>query len=87
MRNGPQLRLTPKALLVALVSACYPLSGLAAAGKVEFSVGNVVAVGPDGRSRPLSKGQDIDTGDTIQTGNGRAQVRFIDGGFIEQIAG
>jgi hypothetical protein len=41
-----------------------------------------VAVGPDGRSRPLSKGTDIDTGDTIQTGDGRAQVRFIDGGFI-----
>jgi hypothetical protein len=82
MRNVPQLRLTPKALLVALVSACYPLSGFAAAGKVEFAVGNVVAVGPDGRSRPLTKGTDIDTGDTIQTGSGRAQVRFIDGGFI-----
>lgn len=82
MRYVPQLRLTPKALLVALVSACYPLSGLAAAGKVEFAIGNVVAVGPDGRSRPLAKGEDIDTGDTIQTGNGRAQVRFIDGGFV-----
>jgi hypothetical protein len=82
MRYVPQLRLTPQALLVALMSACYPLTGLAAAGKVEFAVGNVVAVGPDGRSRPLSKGTDIDTGDTIQTGDGRAQVRFIDGGFI-----
>jgi len=82
MYNVPQLRPTPQALLVALISACYPLSGLAAAGKVEFAVGNVVAVGPDGRSRPLTKGTDIDTGDTIQTGNGRAQVRFIDGGFI-----
>jgi hypothetical protein len=82
MRYVPQLRLTPQALLVALVSACYPLTGLAAAGKVEFAVGNVVAVGPDGRSRPLAKGTDIDTGDTIQTGDGRIQVRFIDGGFI-----
>lgn len=82
MPNASKFALTPKALLVALISACYPLSALAAAGKVEFVIGNVAVIGPDGRSRPLTKGADIDAGDTIQTGNGRAQVRFIDGGFI-----
>lgn len=83
MQNTTQLRLTPKALLLAFISACYPLAGFAAtAGKVEFSVGNVTAIGGDGRSRPLAKGEDINTGDTIQTGDGRAQVRFTDGGFI-----
>lgn len=82
MSNAQHLRLAPRALLLALISACYPMTALAAAGKVEFVVGNVAAIGPDGRSRPLAKGADIDTGDTIQTGDGRAQVRFIDGGFI-----
>jgi len=82
MHKPPMLALTPQALLVALISACYPLSALAAAGKVEFVIGNVQAIGPDGRSRSLAKGADIDAGDTIQTGNGRAQVRFVDGGFI-----
>jgi predicted RNA-binding protein with TRAM domain len=83
MRTPNRFRLTPKALLLALISACYPLAALSAtAGKVEFSVGNVNAVGTDGRSRPLAKGEEINIGDTIQTGDGRAQVRFSDGGFI-----
>lgn len=82
MRNAPMFTLTPKALLIAFVSACYPISALAAAGKVEFVVGNVQAIGPDGRSRALTKGADIDAGDTIQTNTGRTQVRFLDGGFI-----
>lgn len=82
MSNVQHLRLAPRALLLALISASYPMTALAAAGKVEFVVGNVAAIGPDGRSRPLAKGADIDAGDTIQTGDGRAQVRFIDGGFI-----
>lgn len=83
MSHTTQLRLTPKALLLAFVSACYPLAGLAAvAGKVEFSIGNVTAVGVDGRSRLLAKGEEISTGDTIQTGDGRTQVRFTDGGYI-----
>ena len=82
MSNAQHHRLAPRALLLALISACYPMTAFAAAGKVEFVVGNVAAIGPDGRSRPLAKGADIDAGDTIQTGDGRAQVRFIDGGFI-----
>lgn len=82
MPNVQHHRLAPRALLLALISAYYPMTALAAAGKVEFVVGNVAAIGPDGRSRPLAKGADIDAGDTIQTGDGRAQVRFIDGGFI-----
>jgi len=82
MSNVQHHRLAPRALLLALISAYYPMSALAAAGKVEFVVGNVAAIGQDGRSRPLAKGADIDAGDTIQTGDGRAQVRFIDGGFI-----
>lgn len=83
MRNATPFRLTRKTLLLAFVSACYPLAGLAAvAGKVEFSIGNAVAISADGRSRPLAKGEEISTGDTIQTGDGRAQVRFTDGGYI-----
>lgn len=82
MSHALQFRVTPKAMLVALISACYPMTVFAEAGKVEFVVGNVTATGTDGRSRPLNKGADIDAGDTILTGTGRAQVRFTDGGFI-----
>lgn len=70
-------------VLLAVLTALYGTGAFAApAGKVEFVTGNVVAVASDGKSRPLSKGAEINAGDTIQTGTGRAQLRFSDGGFM-----
>ncbi len=70
-------------MLLMMALACCPRAGLAAsAGKVEFAVGHVTAQGADGRSRSLTKGAEINAGDTIQTGDGRAQLKFADGGYI-----
>ncbi len=51
-------------------------------GHLAFVAGKVSAIGADGQSRLLKKGSDIAPGETIDTGDGRAQVRFSDGAFV-----
>jgi len=71
------------AVLMAALAAAFPLTGQAAgAARVDFATGDVKALTPDGRSRTLDKGAEIATGETIDTGNGRAQVRFTDGAQV-----
>jgi FecR-like protein len=82
MNNQPVFRLNRQALIAALISAAFPIASHAAAGRVEFAMGNVTALSTDGRERPLTKGTEINTGDTIQTSDGRTQVKFTDGGYI-----
>ena len=59
--------------------------GLASAhanvARVEFSIGQVVGIGSDGKERRLVKGSALEAGDTVRTGQGRAQIRFTDGGY------
>jgi hypothetical protein len=65
------------------VAACFPGAGYAAgAARVDFAVGNVTAQGADGRVRPLRRGSEIEVGDTVNTQQGRAQLRFQDGAFM-----
>jgi len=80
--NTPSFSLSRQALIAALISTAFPLASQAAAGRVEFAVGAVNAVGRDGSARTLTKGGEIDNGDTIKTAEGRAQIRFSDGGYI-----
>jgi hypothetical protein len=54
----------------------------APAALVEFAIGNVNAVNSAGVSRSLDKGAEVQAGDTIDTGTGRAQLRFSDGAYI-----
>jgi hypothetical protein len=54
----------------------------APAALVEFAIGNVNAVNTAGVSRSLNKGAEVQAGDTIDTGTGRAQLRFSDGAYI-----
>jgi hypothetical protein len=75
-------QMTHQAWLAGLISAAFSTGALAAAGQIEFAVGNVTAQNPSGNSRPLSKGNEFDAGDTIQTRDGRVQLRFSDGGYI-----
>ena len=82
MNAAPSFRLTKKAFILALISAAYPCTTLAAAAKVEFAIGQVLATGTDGRERILTKGVEINQGDTVQTVDGRAQLRFSDGGYV-----
>ncbi len=69
-------------LLMALAAA-YPLQAHALAGIAQFTAGEVNLRQTDGRVTALAKGSNIDSGNAIVTGNnGRAQVRFTDGGLI-----
>lgn len=69
------------ALLMGMVAA-WPLAGLAAAGLVQFTAGDVQLRRGETLSR-LSKGSELDGGDVVLTGTeGRAQIRFSDGGLV-----
>jgi hypothetical protein len=69
-------------LLMALAAA-YPLQAHALAGIAQFTAGDVNLRQTDGRVTALAKGGNIDSGHAIVTGNnGRAQVKFTDGGLI-----
>jgi FecR-like protein len=70
-------------LLFAVAALLLSSSVFAApAARVEFAVGNVSAVAADGRVRALVKGASVDEGDTVNTNEGRAQLRFTDEGFV-----
>ncbi|MEO8007437.1 MAG: FecR family protein, partial [Betaproteobacteria bacterium] len=75
--------LTGRAVLLAAIAAAYPVPGFSApAAQVDFAVGDVTAVGPEGQSRTLGKGAQIEQGDTVNTNGGRAQLRFTDGAYV-----
>ena len=72
-------------LLALALAAAYPVQALAAAaaGIAQFISGEVNVRRFDGQTDPLVKGKDIESGQAIVTGpNGRAQVRFTDGGLV-----
>jgi hypothetical protein len=65
------------------IAACFPHAGYAAGvARVDFAVGNVTAQGADGRTRQLTRGSEVEVGDTVNTQQGRAQLRFQDGAFM-----
>ena len=79
--------LSKRGLLSALIAAiftphAYAAAMAAAAGKVDFAFGKVIATGTDGATRVLTKGAQVFSGDAIKTGSGRAQIRFIDGAYM-----
>lgn len=82
MNNEKSFRLNSKAMIALAISAAFPVTSLAAAGRVEFAMGDVTAISSNGAARALSKGADINSGDTIKTIDGRVQLRFTDGGYM-----
>jgi hypothetical protein len=60
----------------------FPAAATASVARVDFAVGNVIAVSADGRTRALERGAEIDVGDTVNTQQGRAQLRFLDGAYM-----
>ncbi len=71
------------AVLLMALAAAYPLQAHALAGVAQFTAGEVNLRQTDGRITALAKGGDINSGNAIVTGtNGRAQVKFTDGGLI-----
>ncbi len=69
---------------IALLWMAHAQSAIGAepAGKVVFSIGSTTATGTDSKARPLAKGAAVFEGDLINTGAGRIQLRFSDGGFL-----
>lgn len=83
MTESKYFQLLLKTMLVVFATATFSTPCFAVvAGKVEFVVGNVEAVGVDGLTHALKKGQEVNTGEVIKTGTGRAQLRFMDGGQV-----
>ncbi len=69
--------LTGRAALLAAIAAAYPVIGYSApAAQVDFAVGNVTAVGSNGKSRVLGKGAQIEQGDTVNTNGGACPAAF-----------
>lgn len=77
------MKLIGQAALLASIIAGFPVvSHAAPAARVDFATGDVAAVNKSGQSRPLAKGAQIEEGETINTNNGRAQLRFTDGAYV-----
>jgi len=78
-----RLKLTTLAALMASIGAAFPVVAQGApAARVDFAIGDVAAVNKAGESRPVAKGTVIEEGETINTNNGRTQLRFTDGAYV-----
>ena len=82
MASSAPFRLNRSGLLLVLISAAFAGQVGAAAGRVEFAVGDVTIAGTDGVQRSLQRGAQLDSGQTIRTNQGRVQVRMTDGSYI-----
>ncbi|MDP3756572.1 FecR family protein, partial [Polaromonas sp.] len=80
MKHPFQLK---NAALLMVLAVAWPLQVQALAGIAQFTAGEVNVRQADGRITALAKGGNIDSGHAIVTGgDGRAQVRFTDGGLV-----
>lgn len=70
--------------VVAIVMGCLtmPLAQATPAGTIILASGEVAVRGASGAPRPAVIGMSIESGDTITTLDGRAQIKFLDGGLI-----
>src|SRR4051812_21385648 len=84
MPNQVPFRLNRNGLMLALISTAFAgEAGAAAAGHVDFTIGGATVSGANGQQRPLAKGTELDTGDTVRTNqDGRTQIRFSDGAYV-----
>jgi hypothetical protein len=84
MPNHTAFRLNRSGMLLALISAAFAGEAAAATGgRVDFATPGATVAGTDGQPRPLAKGTEIGTGDTIRTDAvARAQIRFTDGSYV-----
>ncbi len=79
------MRRTIQLALFSGIAACALLPAqtwAAAAGQVTYAYGQAQALNAAGQARPLARGAELQSGDTVQTQQGRAQVTFADGGFV-----
>jgi hypothetical protein len=75
--------LSGKGLLATFVGLLLTGQVLAeTAGRVNFVIGEVSAISSDGSRRVLGRGDLVNSGERLETGKGRLQIRFTDGSFI-----
>ncbi len=67
-------------IFIALLIVCSDVYAIA--GRVVYSYGDVQATSNTGETRKLRRGGAVNEGDSINTNNGRIQIRFTDGGFV-----
>lgn len=67
-----------------LLGLCLLAGGVQATepARVDFAIGEVVAVQADGTRRLLARGGKVSPGETVDTGAGRVQLRFTDGAMV-----
>ena len=84
MPNHTAFRLNRSGMLLALISAAFAGEAAAATGgRVDFATLGATVAGTDGLQRPLVKGNELGSGDTVRTdAAGRAQIRFSDGSYV-----
>jgi hypothetical protein len=79
----PRFKLSARGAALAMVSAAFAGPVLAnTAGRIDFVIGEANVRGADGRVRAAARGEPVLSGDTLFTGNGRAQIRFADGAYV-----
>ena len=87
-RITPTTRMTSSRVLVlsaiatAATLASQPALAASTAGTVQFSRGDVSIRTPQGTARAAASGAAVESGETIETRSGRAQLRMIDGAYI-----
>lgn len=69
-------------LFMATLVAYTGVAWAAPVARVDFASGKVTASDSTGVLRTLSKGSELNQGDTVNTDGGRAHVRFIDGAYV-----
>jgi hypothetical protein len=76
-------QLSGKGLLAAMVATLLCGQTFAdVAGRVTFVAGKVTAIGSDGKTRTLTRGELLNSGERLETGTGRLQIRFTDGSLM-----
>nr|HNH45382.1 FecR domain-containing protein [Agitococcus sp.] len=75
--------LTGKGVLAALIGCLVSGQTIAdVAGRVTFVIGDVTAISSNGTKRVLTKGELLNSGERLETGKGRLQIRFTDGSLL-----
>lgn len=83
MNDNPNFKPRPLALAVAIATGAVPAGAAnAAAGRVAFAWGEVSVESSNGQTSEVKRGAELQSGDTVTTERGRAQLRFTDGSFV-----
>lgn len=78
-----QSLLTGKGVLAAFIGCLVSGQTLAeVAGRATFVVGQVNVITANGEKRLVGKGELLNSGERLETGNGRLQIRFTDGSLL-----